>query len=99
VKLVKTGKAKSIGVPNSSVKFLEDLIPHLAIVPAVNQIKNHPYLPQQDIVDYCKSRNIHSTAYSTMGSAGSPVMKDEEIRRVGNKYVELVGTVLFSYRS
>ena len=38
--LVKTGKTKAIGVSNYSKSFLEDLLPHCSILPAVNQIEN-----------------------------------------------------------
>lgn len=39
-KLLKTGKTKAIGVSNYSVKFLEELLPHCQVTPAVNQIEN-----------------------------------------------------------
>ena len=41
-KLLKTGKTKAIGVSNYSVKFLEELLPHCEVMPAANQIENHP---------------------------------------------------------
>ena len=44
-KLLNTGKVKVIGVANYSVKYLDDLLPHATVTPAVNQIENHPYLP------------------------------------------------------
>lgn len=39
-KLLKTGKTKAIGVSNYSVKYLEELLPHCEVIPAVNQIEN-----------------------------------------------------------
>ena len=35
-KLLKTGKVRAIGVYNYSVKFLEELLPHVDVIPAVN---------------------------------------------------------------
>lgn len=98
-KLLSTGKVKAIGVANYSVKFLEELLPHASVTPAVNQIENHPYLPQQEIVDFCKSKGIHITAYSPLGSTGSPLFKEEAVQEVAKKHKVSVGCVLLSYHS
>ena len=98
-KLLNTGKAKAIGVANYSVKYLDDLLPHATVTPAVNQIENHPYLPQQEIVDYCRAKGIHVTAYSPFGSTGSPMMKEEGVLEVAQKHGVEPGTVLLSYHS
>lgn len=39
-KLLQTGKTKAIGVSNYSKQFLEELLPHCKVTPAVNQIEN-----------------------------------------------------------
>lgn len=95
--VLKTGKTKAIGVANFSVKYLEDLLPEAKVVPAVNQIENHPYLPQQDIVDFCKKKGIHVTAYSPFGSTGSPLFQEKEIQEAAKKHDVSPGTVLLSY--
>src|ERR1700728_2596397 len=74
-KLLATGKVKAIGVANYSAKYLNELLPRATIVPAVNQIENHPLLPQYDVSDYCKAKGILITAYSPLGSSGSPLLK------------------------
>ena len=45
--LLASGKVKAIGVCNYSVKFLEQLLDHATVTPAVNQIENHPSLPSR----------------------------------------------------
>ncbi|KAF2157436.1 Aldo/keto reductase [Myriangium duriaei CBS 260.36] len=96
-KLVKTGKVKAIGVANYSKKFLEELLPEANIVPAVNQIENHPYLPQQEILDFCKAKDILVTAYSPFGSTGSPIFQEEGVQEVAKKHGVQAGTILISY--
>jgi diketogulonate reductase-like aldo/keto reductase len=96
-KLLKTGKVKAIGVCNYSKRFLEDLVPLVDIVPAVNQIENHPLLPQQEIVDYCKEKDIHVTAYSPLGSTGSPLMKDPHVVKLAEQKRTTPGSILLSY--
>ncbi|CAG8890906.1 unnamed protein product [Penicillium egyptiacum] len=96
-KLVGTGKVKAIGVSNYSVKFLEELLPQATIIPAANQIENHPSLPQQEIVDFCNKAGIHITAYSPLGSTGSPLFTAEPIVAVANKRGVTPATVLLSW--
>ena len=96
-KLLKTGKVRAIGVANYSVRYLEELLPKATIIPAVNQIENHPSLPQQEIVDFCKEKGIHITAYSPLGSAGSPMLKSEAVVEVANERAISPAAVLLSY--
>ncbi|ETW75512.1 hypothetical protein HETIRDRAFT_461341 [Heterobasidion irregulare TC 32-1] len=67
-KLVDTGKVKSIGVSNFSIKTLTRLLPHCRIFPATNQVELHPYLPQTKLKAFCEERGILLTAYSPIGS-------------------------------
>lgn len=97
-KLVKTGKTKAIGVSNYSKKYLEELLPHCEVVPAANQIENHPYLPQQEIADFCAEKGIRVEAYSPLGSTGSPLFQEEGVQEVAKKYGVGPGTVLISYQ-
>jgi len=66
-KLPKT-KARSIGVSNFTIQHLETIIKATGVVPAANQIERHPLLRQDDLIAYCKEKNIHITAYSAFGN-------------------------------
>lgn len=98
-KLVPSGKVRAIGVSNHSVEYLEKLLPQVSIVPAANQIENHPSLPQQEIVDFCNKKGIHVTAYSPLGSTGSPLFSAEPIVAVAEKRGVTPATVLLSWHS
>jgi L-glyceraldehyde reductase len=63
-----TGKVRSVGVSNFTVKHLEAIIKATGEPPVVNQIEAHPLLPQDDLVEYCKKEGIHLTAYSPLGN-------------------------------
>jgi glycerol 2-dehydrogenase (NADP+) len=96
-KLVSGGKVKAIGVCNYSKTYLEELLPNVEVVPAVNQIENHPLLPQQEIVDLCKEKGIVITAYSPLGSTGSPLMQDEHVVQLAKEKSCSPGCILLSY--
>ncbi len=98
-KLLATGKVKAIGVANYSLRYLKELLPEATVIPAVNQIENHPSLPQQEIVDFCHEKGIHVTAYSPLGSTGSPMMKEPAVIKVAESKVVTPACVLLSYHS
>lgn len=97
-KVLKSGKVKAIGVSNFSVPFLKKLLESAEVTPAANQIENHPYLPQQEIVDFCKEKGILVQAYSPLGSTGSPLFKEEGVMEFAKKHNVGAGTVLISYQ-
>jgi alcohol dehydrogenase (NADP+) len=68
---VESGLAKHIGVSNCSIKKIEALS-NAKIRPEVNQIELHPYLQQEEMLNYCKKHNIYLTAYSPLGSGDRP---------------------------
>jgi diketogulonate reductase-like aldo/keto reductase len=66
--LYESGKAKAIGVSNFTIKHLEHLLSVAKIPPHLNQVEVHPFLPNTELIDYCKKKNIQIVAYSPLGS-------------------------------
>ena len=82
--LVARGLVKSIGVSNFGARRLQQLLSFATIPPVANQIELHPYLQQNELVQFCKRHNIIVIAYSPLGSpgrdakpAGEPVLLEE----------------------
>ncbi len=71
-KMVKKGLCRSIGVCNFRLSRLNNLLSHCKIPPAVNQIELHPYLRQQDMLEFAAKHHVLLTAYSPLGSPGRP---------------------------
>lgn len=69
--LYKSGKVKAIGVANWSIPYLEKLKKTCTVVPAVNQVELHPFLPQHELKKYCEDLGILLEAYSPLGSTGA----------------------------
>ena len=60
--------AKHIGVSNFSKKKLDALVNVAKVQPEMNQVELHPLLQQNDLYEYCQSKNVLLTAYSPLGS-------------------------------
>jgi diketogulonate reductase-like aldo/keto reductase len=61
-----SGKSRSIGVSNFTIRHLTELLADEGTVPAVNQVEFHPYLFQRDLLDFCRSKGILIEAYSPL---------------------------------
>ncbi len=57
-------RIRAIGVSNFMKHHLEDLLRSAKVVPMVNQMEFHPYVVQQDLIDYCHSNGIQYEAWS-----------------------------------
>lgn len=75
-----SGKTRAIGVSNFSVKKLGDLLDIARVPPAVNQVECHPSWQQTKLRDFCKSKGVHLSGYSPLGSPGSTFLKSEVLK-------------------
>lgn len=63
-RLYKEKRIKAIGVSNFMQHHLKDLMKECEIVPMVNQMEFHPYVVQQDLINFCVSKGILFEAWS-----------------------------------
>ncbi|XP_012072393.2 non-functional NADPH-dependent codeinone reductase 2 [Jatropha curcas] len=66
------GLTKAIGVSNFTCKKIDKLLATATIPPAVNQVEMNPYWQQKELRKLCKEKGILITAYSALGSKGTP---------------------------
>jgi len=92
-------KLKAIGVSNFSVEFLERLLAVAEVVPAVNQIEMHPSCPSEDVLEFCRKKGIVVTAYSPLGSDNSPLLTNETVTKLAEKYNVTPANVLVSLQA
>jgi len=101
--LVSEGLVRSIGVSNFTVPHLETLLSDSRIKPANNQVELHPYLPQNELAQYCKEKGIVITAYSPLGSPGNipgdtdVLLEDPLVLRIAKKYHKSPASILLRY--
>lgn len=68
IEIKQSGLAKHIGVANFSIPNLKLLMTGSELIPEMNQVEAHPYLNQQELLEFCKQNDILFTAYSPLGS-------------------------------
>ena len=78
------GRAKAIGVSNFEIRHLEELRKVSGIVPAVNQIENHPLWYQQELIEYCRDNGIQVQAYAPL--ARGAYLDNDIMCVLGTKY-------------
>ncbi|ODN06177.1 Aldo-keto reductase family 1 member B10 [Orchesella cincta] len=87
---VNQGLIKSIGLSNFNSQQIERVLSIAKIKPAVLQVESHPYLNQQKLLEFCKSKGIILTAYSPLGSPDRPWAKPDDPKLLDDpKLVEL----------
>ena len=72
------GLARAIGVSNFGINGLSALMEKAEFVPSVLQAESHPYLPQNELIDFCRKNMIVFTAYSPLGSGDRRGKPDDE---------------------
>ncbi|KAJ6534046.1 NADP-dependent oxidoreductase domain-containing protein [Mycena vulgaris] len=93
-------KSGTSACPNFTIAHLEGIISATGVVPIANQIEAHPLLPQDDLVAYCKEKNIHITAYSPLGNnlIGEKKLTDEAaIEEIATKLGATTAQVLVAW--
>jgi diketogulonate reductase-like aldo/keto reductase len=65
--LLADGKVRAIGVSNFMVDHLTRLLELASVVPAVNQIEQHPYFAQADVEAFGTEHGILAQAWSPIG--------------------------------
>ncbi|KZF19747.1 aldo/keto reductase family protein [Xylona heveae TC161] len=102
-KIYKSGKARAIGVSNWTIEGLEKLFKFAEVKPMVNQIEIHPFLPNDELVDWCFKHGVMPSAYSPLGSqnqvptTGEKVNTNPELNRIAEKSGRSLAQVLIAW--
>jgi len=70
--LVNEGKCKAIGLSDVGVEKVKNIFDAAAIKPAVVHVESHPYLPEWDLLDYCRKNGIVLQAFAPLGHSSEP---------------------------
>jgi alcohol dehydrogenase (NADP+) len=70
--LVDQGVCKAIGLSDVVLENLAPLYESARIKPAVVQVEAHPYLPQTELLEFCKQKGIVLLAFAPLGHGIRP---------------------------
>lgn len=87
-RLVDEGKCRHIGLSDIRLERVKEIHEAARIKPAVVQVECHPYLPEWELLEFCREHGIVLLAFAPLGHGMEPsVLKDPVIvdvaRRVG----------------
>jgi diketogulonate reductase-like aldo/keto reductase len=77
--LVDEGECRSIGLSNVNLEKLQEIVEAARIKPAVVEVESHPYLPQWDLLEYCRQHGIVLLAFAALGHAMEPRLLDDPV--------------------
>jgi diketogulonate reductase-like aldo/keto reductase len=78
-RLVDDGHCKSIGLSDITLEKLREIVAVARIKPAVVQVESHPYLPEWDLLDFCREQGIVLLAFAALGHAMEPRVVDDPV--------------------
>lgn len=90
-----SGRAKSIGVSNYTIRHLEEMKKYANQMPVINQVELHVFLQQPKLIEYCQKNNIVVEAYSPL--AHSKVMDNEVIASLAEKHSKTYAQIMLRY--
>jgi aldehyde reductase len=96
--LVDHGKCRAIGLSDVGLNELKPIYESARIKPAVVQVEAHPYLPETELLEFCKERGIVFLAFAPVGHGMKPgLLEDPVISAVAARVGKTPGQVLLAW--
>ena len=77
--LMDTGRCQAIGLADLGLERLREIFETARIKPSVVQVEAHPYLPEWDLLAYCKEHSIVMQAFAPLGHAMEPRLVENPV--------------------
>jgi diketogulonate reductase-like aldo/keto reductase len=78
-RLVDQGDCRSIGLSDITLEKLREIVSAARIKPSVVQVESHPYLPEWELLDFCREHGIVLQAFAAVGHAMEPNLLDDPV--------------------
>jgi alcohol dehydrogenase (NADP+) len=77
--LVDHGKCRAIGLSDIDLNKLLPIYESARIKPAVVQVEAHPYLPETELLEFCKEKGIVFLAFAPLGHGMKPGLLEDPV--------------------
>jgi diketogulonate reductase-like aldo/keto reductase len=78
-RLVDEGKCKAIGLSDVDLAKTKEIVDAARIKPAVVHVESHPYLPEWELLEYCKKNGIVLQAFAALGHGMEPKLFEHPV--------------------
>src|SRR5713101_3352970 len=96
--LVDHGKCRAIGFSDITLNTLKPIYESARIKPAVVQVEAHPYLPETELLEFCKERGIVFLAFAPLGHGMKPgLLEDPVISAIAARVGKTPAQVLLAW--
>ena len=96
--LVDHGRCRAIGLSDISLNELRPLYKSARIKPAVVQIEAHPYLPETELLEFCKEKGVVFLAFAPLGHGIRPgPLEDPVISQIAARIGKTPAQVLLAW--
>jgi alcohol dehydrogenase (NADP+) len=76
---VDEGKCRYIGLSDITLARVKEIVAVARIMPAVVQVECHPYLPEWELLDFCREHGIVLLAFAPLGHGMEPRVTDDPV--------------------
>ena len=96
--LVDHGKCRAIGLSDITLNELLPICESARIKPAVVQVESHPYLPETELLEFCKEKGIVFLAFAPLGHGMRPgLLEDPVISAIAARVGKTPAQVLLAW--
>ncbi len=97
-RLVEHGKCRAIGLSDIGLSELKGLYASAKIKPAAVQVEAHPYLPETELLEFCKETGVVFLAFAPLGHGMRPgPLEDPVIAAIAARVQKTPAQVLLAW--
>src|SRR6476646_4583393 len=96
--LVDDGKCNAIGLSDVNLEQAKTIFDAARIKPAVVHVESHPYLPEWDLLNYCKQNGVVFQAFAALGHSSEPrLLEDPVVTAIARRVDRTPAQVLLAW--